>query len=316
MNALPYADPSVKHIRPYVDIIADKPVYPLIVDSNDTVLSMPPIINGEHSKISVDTKNVFIECTATDLTKANTVLNMLVTMFSEYCQETFTGKEMGKLMFFSELKALFTSIFLCCFCVTVEPVKITYDEPNHHEGYVTPVLALREMEATVEYVESLVGVSIGRDKVLNLCYKMQLEATLGSDNNTLHVKIPPTRPDILHPCDIAEDIAIAYGYNNIPMRLPPTPSTAMQQPVNHLTDLIRNEVAHAGYLECLTFGLVSRQENYKLLREEDDQTSVALANPKTADFEIVRTTLIPGLLKCLSSNKYVDKHRASFVLYF
>ena len=83
------ADPSVKHIRPYVDIIADKPVYPLILDANDTVLSMPPIINGEHSKITVDTKDVFIECTATDLTKAQTVLNMMVTMFSGYCQEPF-----------------------------------------------------------------------------------------------------------------------------------------------------------------------------------------------------------------------------------
>lgn len=50
-------------------IIRDSPVYPIIYDSNNVVVSLPPIINGDHSKISVDTKNIFIECTATDLTK-------------------------------------------------------------------------------------------------------------------------------------------------------------------------------------------------------------------------------------------------------
>ena len=43
-----------------------------------TVLSLPPIINGAHSAIKLETKNVFIECTATDLTKAKIVLNTMV----------------------------------------------------------------------------------------------------------------------------------------------------------------------------------------------------------------------------------------------
>ena len=43
-------------------IIRDSPVYPVIYDSNRVVLSLPPIINGEHSKIKLETKDVFIEC--------------------------------------------------------------------------------------------------------------------------------------------------------------------------------------------------------------------------------------------------------------
>lgn len=46
-----------------------------------TVLSLPPIINGAHSAITLKTKNVFIECTATDLTKAKIVLNTMVRFF-------------------------------------------------------------------------------------------------------------------------------------------------------------------------------------------------------------------------------------------
>ena len=45
------------------------------------------------SKITLNTRNVFVECTATDLTKAKIVLDMVVTMFSEYCEKPFTVEE-------------------------------------------------------------------------------------------------------------------------------------------------------------------------------------------------------------------------------
>jgi len=67
----------------YVPIIKDEPLYPVIRDSKHTVMSLPPIINSHHSRITLDTKDVFIEVTATDLTKAHIVLDTVVTMFSE-----------------------------------------------------------------------------------------------------------------------------------------------------------------------------------------------------------------------------------------
>jgi phenylalanyl-tRNA synthetase beta subunit len=47
---------------------------------------MPPIINSEHSKITLKTQNVFIDLTATDETKLGIVVNIIATMFSEYCR--------------------------------------------------------------------------------------------------------------------------------------------------------------------------------------------------------------------------------------
>ncbi|KAB7496385.1 Phenylalanine--tRNA ligase beta subunit, partial [Armadillidium nasatum] len=78
------------HLREYVPIIKDKPFYPVIRDRHGVVLSLPPIINGNHSKITLKTKNVFIECTATDQIKAQIVLDTIVCMFSEYCEKPFT----------------------------------------------------------------------------------------------------------------------------------------------------------------------------------------------------------------------------------
>lgn len=61
-------------MKQYLNIIKESRVYPVITDNSGTVLSMPPIINGFHSRITLSTKNVFIECTATDLKKVCTCL--------------------------------------------------------------------------------------------------------------------------------------------------------------------------------------------------------------------------------------------------
>lgn len=79
-----------RHLGKYLHIIRDSPVYPVILDANQTVCSLPPIINGDHSKISVNTKNVFIEITALDKTKVEIVNRILVSMFSQHVAEPFT----------------------------------------------------------------------------------------------------------------------------------------------------------------------------------------------------------------------------------
>jgi phenylalanyl-tRNA synthetase beta chain len=75
-----------KHLGRFLHIIRDSPVYPVIYDSNRTVLSLPPIINGDHSKITLKTKNVLVEITALDKTKVEIVNHMLVAMFAGYAE--------------------------------------------------------------------------------------------------------------------------------------------------------------------------------------------------------------------------------------
>ena len=269
-------DPDGKAIKPYTDIIYDSPVYPVIYDANGVVLSMPPIINGAHSKISLQTKNVFIECTATDRTKAMVVLNTVVTMFSQYASpKPFVA----------------------------EAVPVTYQ----HDGttVVTPELGTWEASANVEELNSLIGIDITPDTICALCKRMQLwPARYDAAANEVRVAVPPTRADILHACDVIEDVAIAYGYNNVARRVPPTNTPGKQLPVNQLTDLLRDEIAHAGFMEILTLGMCSHAENFAHLRRKDDgATAVQLANPKTIEFEVVRTSLLPGMLKTLNENK-------------
>ena len=272
-------EPACKHLKPYVPIIKNSPVYPVVLDAEETVMSLPPIINGSKSKITLDTANVFIECTATDLTKANIVLDTVVTMFSEYCAKPFT----------------------------VEPVKINFvnESGDITKSYVTPAMSQRNECADVDFVNSIIGIDITAERMIDLCNKVQLgPATLVNENgiSKLQVTVPPTRSDILHPVDIAEDIGIAYGYNNIVKRVPKTATVGAEQPLHALGDLLREEIARAGYIEVLSHGLCSIRDNFTALRRSVS-AAVSLSNPANVEYQVVRTTLLPGLLKTLQHNK-------------
>ncbi|RKO85185.1 B3/4 domain-containing protein [Blyttiomyces helicus] len=211
-----------RKLSKFLHIIRDAPRYPIIYDSKRTVLSLPPIINSNHSKIKLTTKNVFIECTATDITKAKVVLNTVVTMFSEYCSEKFT----------------------------VEPVEVVHADGT---SVVYPDLSPRVVEAEVSYINRLIGINLPATEMVDLLAKMSMPAKVSPDSAKVIVSVPPTRSDILHACDVMEDVAISYGFNNIPETLPTSSTVGFQQPVNKLTDQLRRELALAGYTEVLAF---------------------------------------------------------------
>ena len=68
--------------------------------------------------------------------------------------------------------------------------------------------------------------------------------------------VPPTRHDVIHACDVAEDVAIAFGYDRVEEHLPTTFTLVTDQPLNRLSDMLRTELALSGFTEALTFSLV------------------------------------------------------------
>nr|GEV34263.1 phenylalanine--tRNA ligase beta subunit, cytoplasmic-like [Tanacetum cinerariifolium] len=210
-------DKSDVKLKKHLQKIVESPMFTVIYDRNRTVLSVPPIIdNGAHSAISLKTKNVFIECTATDRTRANIVLNTIVTMFSMYCERKFE----------------------------IEPVEA--------------------------------------NEVAGLLNKMQLhvdEAVL-EDKGKLTVHVPPNRSDVLHACDIAEDVAIAYGYNRLPRR---KPTSVNPLSMNIFKDYNRDEMAMSGYLEVY---------HWK-----------SWLNRTLTKIEVLRSSLMAGMLKVIAHNK-------------
>ncbi|KAJ1940122.1 phenylalanine--tRNA ligase subunit beta [Kickxella alabastrina] len=288
------------HIKKFLHIIRESPVYPVVYDARGRVMSLPPLINSEHSKITLDTKNIFIEITATDITKVNMVLNIILTMFSGYCSEPFT----------------------------VEPVEVVYPDG---ETLVYPNFERRTMTTSTKYLNGIVGVQKSNDEIIALLNKMSLDASLDkktnavsgllkkmslsdkSEDSQIIVKVPVTRPDILQECDIAGCLGIAFGYNNIPRAQNNSATVGKALPLNKLTDLVRKEMAMAGWTEALTLSLCSHDESFKFLRRTDPGTeAVVLANPMTIEFQVCRSTMLPGLLKTIRENK---KHAIPFKIF-
>ena len=139
-------------MKQYLPIIKDSPVYPVIYDSNGVVLSMPPIINGDHSKITLNTKNVFIECTGTDITKTKIVLDTLVAMFSVYCNEPFS----------------------------IESTEVI--QPDG-QSLTYPTLEYRDEFITKKKVNSLIGFDSKSENIASMLSKMCLESK-AVDKNT------------------------------------------------------------------------------------------------------------------------------------
>merc|ERR1719394_270977 len=154
-----------------------------------------------------------IECTATDLTKAHIVLHTIIAGFGEYCEEAYV----------------------------TEPVPVQYDNGN---SYVTPTLQGNTFQTSASYINRNLGTDFTPAFMKDLLAKMSLDATVDGDNLTVYA--PVTRSDVLHAVDIVEDVAIAYGYNNLTRSLPSFPTIASQQPLNKLTDQIRQNIAMCG----------------------------------------------------------------------
>jgi phenylalanyl-tRNA synthetase beta chain len=268
---------SDNHIKHYLHLIKDEPLFPVIRDSNGVVLSMPPIINGNHSRVNVNTKNLFFECTATDLTKATIVLDILITMLSEHCKAKFTA----------------------------ELTEVIYEDEGSTVYF--PVLKYRKETVSRDLINSVIGINLSTEEMAQSLDRMCLKSRVESNNQaSLEVEVPPTRHDVIHAADIIEDVAIAYGYDNIVKTLPATNTISSQLPLNKLTDQLRESIAQAGFTEALTFSLCSVEdecEKVRHSREIMEPQLARVANPKTLEFQAARHSLLSGLLKTLQANK-------------
>jgi phenylalanyl-tRNA synthetase beta chain len=157
---------------------------------------LPPIINSEKTKITLGTKNVFIEITGTDIMKTRICLAILASQFSEYSKGEWKHK--------------------------IEQVKINY-EGHPEKDEISPALDYNTFEVEIAKVNSLLGLKLDAAKISECAEKMGLKVIGSSENGQLlKVEVPPTRADILHACDVAEDIGIGYGFNNIQKTYPKT----------------------------------------------------------------------------------------------
>ena len=240
--------------------------YPMIVDAKGMVLSMPPIINGEYTRIDEATTDIFIDITGTDLKAITETLNIITTTFADRGAEIYSVR----------------------------------NEYHGGETIVTPYLEPREMTVENEYIVRTLGLDLTPEESATYLEKMGHGATAGE---TLKVMVPQYRTDVMHPMDLVEDVAIAYGYDNVVPVVPHIATQAGEEPLEVFSRGLRNFMVGFGLQEVLTF-MMSNAEKLFTRMGLPAEPIAETSNPKMDAYDSLRNRLIPSLLEVLTANKH------------
>ncbi|MCK5624350.1 phenylalanine--tRNA ligase subunit beta [Candidatus Pacearchaeota archaeon] len=123
--------------KDYAHLLSGKAKFPIFIDSNKNILSMPPIINSHLTgKMTEDTKDIFIECSGFDLKILNKCLNIIVTSLAD----------MGGEIYSMELK--------------------------YKRKLTTPNLNTEKRKISLENTNKLLGLNLTEKQLKNLIEKM------------------------------------------------------------------------------------------------------------------------------------------------
>jgi phenylalanyl-tRNA synthetase beta chain len=154
-----------------------------------------------------------------------------------------------------------------------------------------------------DYPDRVAGQAYGHDTVVQRLRDVGCEVT--DPGAAVLTVIPPSwRPDLVHPSDLAEEVIRLEGYENIPARMPRAPAGHGLTAQQRIRRLVGRSLAEAGYVEVLSQPFASAADFDRLQLPAGDarRTAVRLANPLTEDEPLLRTTLLPGLLRVLARN--------------
>ena len=256
--------------KDYAHLIEDFDKYPLILDKDDNVLSMPPIINGELTKIKEDTHNIIVDVTGTDEKAVNQSLNIICSSFAE------VGGQ-------------------------IKSMEVKYEDKT----IVTPDLTPQEMNVHVDTANELIGgINLTAEDIKELLLKTRFDAEIISENEVKAI-IPSYRVDILHEVDIVENIAVQYHINDVVAKLPDINTVAYENNWFKAESTIREVMIAMGFQEVMSLMLTNEEAHYEKMNQEE-KPHVQVARPITIDRTMIRTSLINSLMEFLEDNKHED----------
>lgn len=257
----------------YGQILAGQEKLPILIDSKHQVLSFPPIINSNDlGRVVPETKNILVEVTGTNEKTVENCLTILAT----------TLADRGG---------------------TLQPARIHYRYVTLRH-IMTPDLRSSTMRLPVQKVDEIMGFKLSQSQIIRLLRRTRFDVRQ-PNSKTLTVIIPCYRLDILHPNDVIEDIAIAYGLNQIKPRWPSNLTMGDITPLEDYLDRVRVLIVGFGFQEVLTF-MMTNQEKVFFKMNRPETRLVEISNPKVITLRCLRLDLLPSLLEFLSNNTHVQ----------
>lgn len=260
--------------REYGWIIEGCKRYPLLRDSTNGVLSMPPIVNSEDTKVTVNTKNLFVDITGLN----DRIINQLLTVIAAALVDR--GGKLYK-------------------------VKVSYDGRD----VATPLDITKVVRIDYKKVANVLGVRLETEKISELLIRMGYDL-LSLSQDALVCRTPPYRVDIINDVDVIEDVAISYGYNNFELEYPPVLTIGKLHEKTKFAKKVRELMVGLGFQEIYTYVLSSSSS--LIIKPAHRSDVVKVGNPVSSEYEVLRNNLSSKLLLFLTLNKHLEHPQRIF----
>ncbi|HEY3976545.1 MAG TPA: phenylalanine--tRNA ligase subunit beta [Streptosporangiaceae bacterium] len=155
-----------------------------------------------------------------------------------------------------------------------------------------------------DYPDRVAGVAYGVDTVTRRLRQVGCTVTASPGSDLLTVAPPSWRPDLTDPADLAEEVIRLEGYEHIPVAEPRATAGRGLTGPQRLRRTTGRALGATGFTEVLSSPFVSAADFDRLLLPAGDarRQALAVANPLSEDEPLLRTTLLPGLLRVLARN--------------
>jgi phenylalanyl-tRNA synthetase beta chain len=252
----------------YAHLLAGMARVPVILDSNDEVLSFPPIINGDHTTVTCETRDIFIDVTGWDQ------------------------------------RACEASLMLICLQLAAMGGQVEEVRVKGYNGDIwridgTPVTH----KVTRKLVESILGNKFKDSEITTALARMG-GIYNGEEKGILSVSMPRWRFDILHPIDLVEEVAIGHGYDDLSHDVPKAPLTAIPREDGHLRRRIRDSLQGLGLMQIQSLTLSNDEDQFNSMAWKPQGEVTRMTNPITTEHTILRQNIIPGLFRLLAANRH------------
>ena len=249
--------------REYAHLLKDAEVFPIFRDALGEILSMPPIINSEKTgKITEQTKDIFIECSGFHKEYLQKTLNIIVTALAD----------MGGKIYAMEI------------------------QDKTDKNAISPNLQPEEMKFSSENLNRILGLELTEKEI-----KTNLEK-MGITTNKDTALIPPYRTDILHEVDLAEEVAIAYGYENFQSEIPKISTIGQENPLEIKKRKLQEILIGLNLLEISTYHLSTKEVQFKKIGIKEFLNQIIEVQDSKTENNILRTSLLSQSIKILSEN--------------
>jgi len=248
--------------RDYAHLLEGLDKFPFFKDSTGKILSMPPIINS-HDTGKIDEGTTEV--------------------FIECSGFDFNVLQKCLNMIVTALADMGAEIY---------SMELVYPEKT----YITPNLAPEKMKLDMDYINKCLGLKLKEAELKKLLRKMGLDLKEGE------VLIPAYRADIMHPVDLVEDIAVAYGFENFVEQIPNVATIGHESRMSVMIKRIANVLTGLGLLELNTYNLTNKAvQNDKTLSKGE---LVELESSVSGDYSHLRRWMLPTLLEVFQGNKH------------